>query len=53
MPYSEAMAVFAGLPVMPFADALAIKRKRHDPVAHGWRKERDGTFSKLTRCSEA
>ena len=47
--YTEAMAVFANLPPMTFAEALRIKRERHDPCAEGWTKIGD-TFSKLTRC---
>jgi hypothetical protein len=49
--YAEAMAVFEGLPRdVSFADALRIKASRGDACAQGWRRESDGTFSKLTRC---
>jgi hypothetical protein len=45
----KAMEVFAGLPPMTFEAALKIKAARGDPCALGWRKERDGTFSKTVR----
>jgi hypothetical protein len=48
--HTEAMAVFAGLPPMPFGDALRIKRERGDVCALGWTPGDGGVYSKTTRC---
>lgn len=47
----EVSRVFEGLPPMPFAEALRIKRERNDPSARGWELQADGSFSKTTRCA--
>lgn len=50
--YSEAMAVFAGLPPdISFAEALSRKAAQGDPVAQGWELQADGVYTKLARCA--
>ena len=46
----EVSRVFEGLPPMPFAEALRIKRERSDPSARGWELQADGVYAKLARC---
>ena len=48
--YREAMLVFQGLPPgTKFAQALAIKAAQNDPVAEGWTKINDTTYTKDVR----
>ena len=51
--YEAVMSVFRGLPSdTTFAQAIAIKAARHDPVAQGWELQPDGTYAKLARRAQ-